>query len=139
MATAARLATPHIGYTLAVGAIAGLANLALYAVGRALFALPFLVPLGGPGIPARPLPVFAIVVACLIPGIGAALVYWGLCRATGHARTLFTMVAIIATLLSLAGPLRLPIDLGTRLALAAMHLVAAVIITPGLSRATGSR
>lgn len=42
MATAARLATPHIGYTLAVGAIAGLANLVLYAVGRALFALPFL-------------------------------------------------------------------------------------------------
>ncbi|GAB4435827.1 MAG: hypothetical protein OHK0015_27020 [Chloroflexi bacterium OHK40] len=46
MATAARLATPHIGYTLAVGAIAGLtaglANLGLYAVGRVLLALPFL-------------------------------------------------------------------------------------------------
>jgi hypothetical protein len=111
-----------VGRTLLVGLgaglLAGVANVLVYLLGRALFALPFQVPMGGPG----------------SPGLAAALLYWGLGRLTRRASVIFATVAGLFALLSLAGPLTLPIDLGTRLALAAMHLVAAPIITLGLLR-----
>lgn len=133
-----RPAGAALGRTLLVGVgaglLAGLANLLLYFVSRALFALPFQVPLGGPGNPAEELPLLAIIVTCVVPGLAAALLYWGLGRLTRRASAIFGTLAALFALLSLAAPLTLPIDLGTRLALAAMHLVAALIITFGLLR-----
>jgi hypothetical protein len=127
-----------VGRTLLVGLgaglLAGVANVLVYLLGRALFALPFQVPMGGPGSPAGDLPLLAIIVTCVVPGLAAALLYWGLGRLTRRASVIFATVAGLFALLSLAGPLTLPIDLGTRLALAAMHLVAAPIITLGLLR-----
>lgn len=135
---AARPAAATIGRSAIVGLVAGLAagvaNLLVYFITAALFSLPYLVPAGGPGTEPAPLPIFAIVAACAIPGLLAGILYWALGRFTSRATTIFTVVAIAFALISLGGPLTLPIDLGTRLALAAMHIVAAAIITLGLFR-----
>lgn len=139
---AARAGQTTIGRTLLVGLGAGLAagvaNLLVYALGRALGA-PFLVPMGGPGSAAAPLPLLAIVVACALPGLAAAALYWALGRFTARATTIFLAVAAIFALVSLAGPLTLPIDLGTRLSLASMHLVAGALIAGGLVRLAPQR
>lgn len=135
---AGRPARPSLARTLLVGLIAGLAagvaNLIVFFVTQALGA-PFLVPMGGPGAPALPLPFAAVVAAGAIPGLGAAALYWALRRFTGvRATAIFVGIAAAFGLLSLAGPLTLPIDLFTRLSLALMHIVAGVIITGGLVR-----
>jgi hypothetical protein len=70
----------------------------------------------------------------VIPGLLAGVFYWALSRFTRRATTIFLAVSAAFALISLAGPLTLPIDLGTRLALAAMHLVAAPIIALGITR-----
>lgn len=141
-AATARTGQPALGRTLLVGLGAGLAagvaNLLVYALSRALGA-PFLVPMGGPGAEAVPLPFFAIIMACALPGLVAAALYWGLGRFTGRATTIFLAISAVFALVSLAGPLTLPIDLGTRLSLALMHLVAAPIIAGGLVRLAPQR
>lgn len=136
-ATTARGGQTALGRTLLIGLgaglAAGLANLLVYALARGLGA-PFLVPMGGPGAEAAPLPFFAIIVTCVLPGLAAAVLYWGLGRFTARATAIFLGVAVVFGLLSLAGPLGLPIDLGTRLALASMHVVAGAIIAGALVR-----
>lgn len=136
-ATTPRGVRTALGRTLLIGLLAGLAaglaNLLVYGLGS-LFGAPFLVPMGGPGSAAAPLPFFAIVLASAVPALGAALLYWGLGRFTGRATTIFVAIAGLFALLSLAGPLSLPIDLGTRVWLALMHLVAGAIIVLGLVR-----
>ncbi len=135
---AAARPTAGIGRSLIVGLlgglVAGVANLLLYFITAALFSLPYQVPVGGPGSAPAPLPLFAIVAACCVPGLIAGALYWVLGRFTKRATMIFVWIAIVFALFSLAGPLTLPIDLGTQLALAAMHLVAAPIITLGLLR-----
>ena len=135
---ATRSSASPLGRTLGVGLVsglvAGIANLILFFISRALFSLPYLVPMGGPTSPAVDLPVFAVIVASTIPAIGAALLYWALGRFTSRATTIFVAVAVVFGLLSFGGPASLPIDLGTRIALALMHVVAGVIITLGLTR-----
>lgn len=137
IATNGRSARPTIGRTLLVGLLAGLlaglANLLVYFVGSALSA-PFLVPMGGPGSPPMPLPLLAIIVASTIPALGAAVLYWALGRFVRNATTIFLVVAVVFALISLAGPMSLPIELSTRLSLSAMHFVAGAIIAGGLVR-----
>jgi hypothetical protein len=135
---AGRPVRASLAHTLLVGLLAGLvasvANLIVFFVAQALGA-PFLVPMGGPGAPTLPLPFAAVVATSTIPGLGAAVLYWALGRFTGgRATTIFVAVAVAFGLLSLVGPLTLPIDLFTRLSLALMHIVAGVIITGGLVR-----
>lgn len=133
-----RTSTSPLGRTLGVGLVAGLvagvANAIFFFISRALFSLPYLVPMGGPTSPATDLPVFAVIAASTVPALGAALLYWALGRFTSRATTIFTVVAVVFGLLSLGGPVSLPIDLGTRIALSVMHLIAGVIITLGLTR-----
>ncbi|HMQ33292.1 MAG TPA: DUF6069 family protein [Chloroflexaceae bacterium] len=134
---AARAGQTALGRTLLVGLLAGLAagvaNILVYFVAGALGA-PLLVPMGGPGAPATPLPILAIVVACTVPAIAAAALYWALGRLTRRATTIFLVVAAAFALLSLGGPLSLPVELSTRLSLSAMHLVAGALIVAGLTR-----
>lgn len=127
-----------IGRTLLVGLVAGIvagiANMIFYFLTRAIFSLPYLVPVGDPSSTPVPLPLAAIVIASVVPALLAAIFYWALGRFTSRATTIFTVVAVLFTLLSLAAPLTLPIDQGTRVALAVMHIIAAPIITLGLTR-----
>jgi hypothetical protein len=118
---------------LVAGLVAGIANLVVYFISRALGA-PFLVPLGDPTSTPVDLPIIAVVVASTIPGLVAGLLYWALGRFTGNATRIFLIISAVVALVSLFPPMTLPIDLGTRLSLSLMHLVAAPIIALGLVR-----
>jgi len=137
-ATAARPATSALGRTLLVGLLAGLtagvANVVVFFLSQAIFGLPYLMPMGGPGSTPVPLPFVAVIISCVIPALLAAVLYWALGRFTRRATTIFVGLAVAFTLLSLFPSLSLPPDLGTRLGLSFMHLVAAPIITLGLTR-----
>lgn len=139
MATlAAQRPSTAIGRTLLVGLLAGLAagvaNVVVFFVTSALFALPYLIPMGGPGSEPVPLPAVAIIAASTMPALGAAVLYWLLGRFTPRPTRIFVVVAVAFALLAIFPPLSLPIDLGTKLGLELMHVVAAVIITLGLVR-----
>ncbi len=117
---------------LLAAALATLVNVAIYAVGKALFNLPFAVPMQAGAAPS-PLPIGMVIVMSAVPGVLAAGVLHGLNRFTRHGRPIFQGVAAVLALLSLAGPLVLPIDGGTIAALATMHLAAAASIVGVLS------
>ena len=75
-----------------------------------------------------------VVVASLVLG----LIAWGvlalLVRFTGHARRIWTVIAVIALLLSLAGPLSQADGTGTTIALVLEHLVVGGVLILGLLR-----
>jgi hypothetical protein len=81
----------------------------------------------GPGQPIQKVTVVNVVVAALV----GSLAGWGLLallrRFTTKARAIWTVIAIIAGLLSLAGPLSTISTAGTKAALIAMHLVVATV------------
>jgi hypothetical protein len=137
MSTLARSQPPALSRLLWVaplaGLVAGLANLLLFLLLRAA-GLEFLMPLGGPGSALQPLPAFMPVVASFAPALGAAAVYAGLGRFVRQPARAFVIVAAVFLLLSLGGPLSLPVTTAVKLALSAMHLIAGVIITGLLVR-----
>lgn len=122
---------------LLAAALASAVNLTIYALSKALFNLPFLVPMQS-GTEPNPLPVFMVILMSAVPGVLAAGVLFGLNRFTRRGLLVFQVVAVVLALLSLAGPLSLPIDGGTSAALASMHLGAAVaivgVLTAGAAR-----
>lgn len=135
---AARTNLPTFGRLLivglAVGAVAAVVNVLIFLVTKAAFSLPFIIPMD-PSQPPQELPVFALIVASLVPALGAGVFYGLLGRfARSRATTIFLAVSVGFVLLSLLGPMSLPIDLGTRLVLALLHITTGTIITGGLIR-----
>jgi len=67
-----------------------------------------------------------------------SLAGWGLLallrRFTPKARAIWTVIAIIAAFLSLAGPLTAIASAGTKMWLGAMHLAVATVLIAGLRR-----
>jgi hypothetical protein len=131
-----RTATP-VGRTIIVGLLAGLvaavANTLWYVISRALFSVPYIVQ-PNPSMPLMDLPVSAIFVTCLIPGFGAALIYWALGRFTARPTRIFIVIAAIFAVISCVPAMIMPVELSTRLALSTMHFIAGAIITYGLTR-----
>lgn len=72
----------------------------------------------------------------------AGLAAWGLLtvleRFTPRARTLWTTIALITLALSLSGPLSGGVSTPTKVALASMHLAAAAVLIPMLTRRSSS-
>lgn len=72
-----------------------------------------------------------------------SLAGWGLLVAlrscTAKARTVWTVVAAAAALLSLLGPLSATASAGTKASLVAMHLAVAAVLIVALRRATAER
>ncbi|UWZ49774.1 hypothetical protein Dmats_26205 [Dactylosporangium matsuzakiense] len=72
----------------------------------------------------------------------AGLIGWGLLaileRATGKARTIWTVVAVVFLVLSLLGPLGAD-GTGAKVSLLLMHLVAGAVIIPLFARSTTPR
>ena len=66
-----------------------------------------------------------VIVASVLPIIVGAGVLWLLARFTTSALGVWTIVAIVVTTLSLAAPTVLPVDGGSKIALALMHIAAA--------------
>jgi hypothetical protein len=74
---------------------------------------------------AVPLTLTPILFATLVPSIGATIFFGLLTRFTGkNAIRIFQIVAVVFMLLSLGGPFVSPVALSSKLALAAMHVVA---------------
>ena len=92
----------------------------------------------GPGQPIQKVTVVNVVVAALV----GSLAGWGLLallrRFTAHARAVWTVIAIVVALLSLAGPLSATASTGTKVALVAMHLTVATVTIAVLRRTTTS-
>ena len=90
----------------------------------------------GPGKPTQQITMINVVLAAL----GGTLAGWGLLvllRAfTSKARAVWTVTAIVAALVSLAGPLSSIASTGTKVSLVAMHLVVATVLIVALRRTT---
>jgi Family of unknown function (DUF6069) len=88
----------------------------------------------GPGQPIQKITVVNVVVAALV----GSLAGWGLLallrRFTAKARAVWTVTAIVAALLSLAGPLSTIASAGTKAWLVAMHLAVATVLIVVLRR-----
>jgi hypothetical protein len=90
----------------------------------------------GPGQPIQKITVVNVVVAALV----GSLAGWGLLallrRFTTKARAIWTVTAIVAALLSLAGPLSTISSPGTKAWLVSMHLAVATVLIVVLRRQT---
>ncbi len=90
----------------------------------------------GPGQPIQKITVVNVVVAALV----GSLAGWGLLgllrRFTARARTVWTVTAIVAVLVSLAGPLSAIASAGTKASLVAMHLAVATVLIAVLRQTT---
>jgi hypothetical protein len=86
-----------------------------------------------PGQPMK-ITVANVVVAALV----GSLAGWGLLgllrRFTPKARAIWTVIAIVAALLSLGGPLSATASAGTKVSLVAMHLAVAAVMIAVLRR-----
>ncbi|WP_232660827.1 DUF6069 family protein [Pseudonocardia sp. TRM90224] len=78
------------------------------------------------------------VVAVILNALVPSLLGWALLaileRRTQRARTIWTAVALVVTLLSLAGPLTSAADPGSMTTLIVLHLVVAAVLVPALRR-----
>ena len=91
----------------------------------------------GAGQPIQKVTVINVVVAALV----GSLAGWGLLallrRFTTNARAIWTVIAIIFGVLSLAGPMSTIASVGTKVSLVAMHLAVATVTIVGLRRTRG--
>lgn len=116
------------------GGIAAIANVALFLISSAL-GTSFVIPLMGEGSPPQQLPTFFVIVASVLPAFAAAAFLAVLDRLFAQPLRWFQLIGWLAALLSLGGPLTLPVALTTRLVLSSMHIIAAAAIIGALSRA----
>ena len=90
----------------------------------------------GAGQPIQKVTVINVVVAALV----GSLAGWGLLallrRFTTNARAIWTVIAIIFGVLSLAGPMSTIASVGTKVSLVAMHLAVATVLIVVLRRQT---
>lgn len=114
------------------GVLAALGNLAVYGLARAALGLPLEMPAMGPT-PAGSLSVAPVVLSSFVPALFAGGLLAVLARFAARPLRVFQIVAGAVLVLSLGAPLTLPVDLGTRLVLLVMHLVAGLVITGVLS------
>ena len=116
------------------GGLAVAGNLLVYALARYALRLELVMP-PTPVMPdPAPLNIIAVILATLIPAVGAGLVYWLLARFVKRGRVVFLAVSAVFLLLSFAGPFTLPAELATQLTLNLMHLVAGAAIVGALTR-----
>jgi hypothetical protein len=87
-----------------------------------------------PGQPIQKITIVNVVIAALV----GSLAGWGLLallrRFTTKARTIWTVIAIVAALLSLGGPLSAIASPSTKVSLVAMHLAVATVLIVLLRR-----
>jgi hypothetical protein len=93
-------------------------------------------PFMGPDSPPAPLSVVQVIIASAVPVIAAAVLFWLLARFTPRPVPIFIGIAVVFGLLSLGGPLTLPVSDGLKASLAMMHVVAGAAITYVIIRET---
>lgn len=124
---------PFLTAGLIGGAVAVALNLVLYYVGAALAGGELLAVLPGSTGPA-PMPLIAVVLFSLVPGVVAGAAYWGLHRATKRPTAWLLAIAALAFLAFFPGPFN--VASGTTLViLELMHVTTAAPILWFLLRA----
>lgn len=124
---------------LPAAAVAAVANLAVFVVAKGLFDVSFVMPYRGPNAASGRLPAAMVVIASVVPAIAAAVLLWALGRFARRPLTVFWVIASLALLASVGGPLSLrQTETSTRVALIVMHVVAAAV-TVGLLTASARR
>ena len=88
----------------------------------------------GPALPVDP---SVVVIVSVLAGVAGWVVLAGLEQLTARARWAWLGLAIVALVLSLAGPLGAGTTTGARVSLAAMHVLAAAILIPTYVRTSG--
>jgi len=118
---------------LLAGVAAAVLNLVVYALANAA-GVAFVVQMD-PSAPAGPMPAPSFAVGSFVPALIAGGVLFALDAFTEHPARIFVGVAGAVALLSIGGPATVAgASMGTRAALMAMHMVAAVTITMLLLR-----
>ena len=109
-----------------------LANLVYFHATRNL-AGQYSLPLGGANSQPVPMPARLPVIAILVAGLLATLLFAFLIRLARQPATIFLSVSMAALILSLGGPINLPGGaLQAKILLGGMHLLAAAILTGGI-------
>jgi len=113
--------------------LASAGTLLFYFITRALGARYF-AALGGPGQPAGMLPISFIVIPVAAAAAGASLLFALLLKISRAPLPPFLSISVMALLISFGGPLSLTgtTPLSTKLLLAAMQILAAVMIVAGI-------
>ena len=112
---------------LLAAAAAAVANMIIWAIERMLLGLALPVPQGA-GNEIAPLPVVMVVVVSAVAAIAATLLLAILNRFVQRPIRIFQGIAAVALLLSVGGPLSLPVDIANKVGLSAMHVAAAAAI-----------
>ena len=112
---------------LAAAGIAAVVNLLIWLL-AGMINIPLNVQMGGPEAPVVPLSAGPVIVMSVVPALAGAALLWLLGRITARPFRWFTIIAVVVLLLSLAGPLLLPVALANKLVLSLMHVVAAGVI-----------
>ncbi len=119
---------------LAGGLLALALNLLIFLVVQGPLGIALLIPSPTQAGTEAPLAFGMVIVASLIPAIGAALLLLLLDRFTPRPILTFQLIALAFGLLSLGGPMAMPLSWAVRLPLLAMHVCTAAAITLCLSR-----
>ncbi|MFB9234680.1 DUF6069 family protein [Plantactinospora siamensis] len=130
LSTTARTAATWRTRLLAVG-VAAAATLVVWAV-----TAPFVELRVRSGGSTQSVGAIAVVLTAVLAGLAGWALLAGLERFTRRPRASWTGVAVAVAALSLAGPLGSGVGGSAKLALAALHLVAAAVLIPLLRRTT---
>jgi hypothetical protein len=107
-------------------------NLSFFAVTKTLGER-YIIPLDESGSHLSPMPAIMIVMATLIPGVVATILFGLLIRFTRRPATIFLSVSVTAIILSFGGPFGLPSATSqSKILLSSMHVIAAGIISGGI-------
>ena len=116
-------------------------NLVYVWITKAVFDIPYLIPIGGPSGPIEPLPVGAIIILSIVPAAGGAILLGLLGKYVARPIRLFWIISGVLFVLSFALPITLPaaIATSTKIGLSLMHpitwvLIARVLTTLGLEK-----
>lgn len=114
------------------GVVAAVINIVLYFVGGTMGA-DYMVT-AGPGTPLAELPFFMVAVMSIVPGLAAALLWFGLQRFGTNGTRIFYAIAVIVFLFFLA-PFTGDFQTITKVFLFIMHVVVAASVIYFLNRA----
>ncbi len=116
------------------GTVAAVLNVILYFIGNAINGAAMMVdPPGAPPLLALPFP--AVIIASILPGLIAGLLYFVLKRFTGYAKTIFLVIAAIIFVAFIFSPISAAQTTTTMWTLQFMHLATALPIIGMLLRA----
>lgn len=107
---------------------AAIGNVIVFALGKSLLGISFLMP-PKPGVTELvPLSMTNVVIASVVPAVAATVFLAILGKFAPRPIRVFRIISVVFLLVSFGGPLSLPVDLSTKVALSVMHVVAGAVI-----------